>query len=194
VRSADEQTLIGERLALRAQYERSADRVEILMGATAEERNPYTGAPMRLRLPVRTPEMMYEYGTFQASETGTVPAAYVLLETSPQVMANLDAHGVRYRVLDAAADMAVERFRMDSTTVAPREFQGHRERTVFGRWEAERVNVPAGAVVIDMNQPLARLLFTLLEPRSDDGLVNWNYFDRWIEAGGLPIARLVAGT
>jgi hypothetical protein len=194
VRAADAQPLIGERLALRAQYERSPARVEILMGATSEERNPYSGAPMRLRLPVRTPELMYEYGTFTGAELGVVPAGYVLLETSPQVMANLDAHGVQYGVVDAPADMAVERFRIDSTTVAPHEFQGHRERTVHGAWEPSRMTVPAGAVLIDMRQPLARLIFTLLEPRSDDGLVNWNYFDRWIEAGALPIARVVAGT
>jgi hypothetical protein len=41
-----------------------------------------------------------------------------------------------------------------------------------------------------MDQPLARLIFTLLEPRSDDGLVNWNYFDREIEAGGMPVVRI----
>ena len=28
-----------------------------------------------------------------------------------------------------------------------------------------------------MNQPLARLAFYLLEPRSDDGLVDWNFLD-----------------
>jgi hypothetical protein len=191
VHTASEQPLVGRQLALRAQFERSPERVEILMGATAEERNPYSGALMRRRLPVRTPELMYEYGTFAASESGTVPAAYVLLETSPQIMANLDAHGVQYRVLNAAQSMQVQRFRIDSTSVAPREFQGHRERTVAGAWEAQRVDVPAGAVLIEMRQPLARLIFTLLEPRSDDGLVNWNYFDRWIEEGALPVVRVM---
>ena len=28
-----------------------------------------------------------------------------------------------------------------------------------------------------MDQPLARLAFTLLEPRSDDGVLNWNVLD-----------------
>jgi hypothetical protein len=53
------------------------------------------------------------------------------------------------------------------------------------------VQAGADAVVIAMDQPLARLIFTLLEPRSDDGFVNWNYFDRSIEAGsGVPIVRV----
>jgi hypothetical protein len=87
--------------------------------------------------------------------------------------------------------MQVERFRIDSTTVAPREFEGRMERTLFGAWEAASVDVPAGTVQVAMEQPLARLIFYLLEPRSDDGLVNWNFFDRAIEgAGRVPVVRI----
>ncbi|HSJ24744.1 MAG TPA: M14 family metallopeptidase [Longimicrobiales bacterium] len=190
VAAAEAQPVIGQRLATRATFERSPEPVRILMGAVEEERNPYSGATMLRRLDVRTPEMMYEYGTFAATETAVVPAAYILLETSPQVLANLEAHGVRTRALGQARELEVERFRVDSTSLAPREFEGQRERTVVGEWVAASVAVPADAVVIDMDQPLARLLFTLLEPRSDDGLVNWNLFDRWLEADGtLPIVR-----
>jgi hypothetical protein len=34
-----------------------------------------------------------------------------------------------------------------------------------------------GDYVIDLAQPLANFIFYLLEPQSDDGLVNWNFFD-----------------
>jgi hypothetical protein len=191
--AADAQRIIGQRLSTRADFERSAQPVEILMGAVAEERNPYTGATMLRRLPVRTPERMHEYGTFRATDTEVVPAAYVLLETSPQILANLEAHGVRMRPLDAARELQAQRFRVDSTAIAPREFEGARERTVFGAWVAQTVSAPATAVVVEMDQPLARLLFTLLEPRSDDGLVTWNYFDRWIEGSStVPLARVLA--
>jgi hypothetical protein len=42
-----------------------------------------------------------------------------------------------------------------------------------------------------MNQPLARLAFYLLEPRSDDGLVNWNALDAALgqEVKVYPILR-----
>jgi hypothetical protein len=190
--TADAQSIIGQRLVTRADFERSPQPVEILMGAVEEERNPYTGATMLRRLPVRTPERMYEYGTFRGTETEVVPAAYVLLETSPQILANLEAHGVRMRPLGSAQQLQAQRFRVDSTAIAPREFEGARERTVFGAWVAQTVSAPATAVVVEMGQPLARLLFTLLEPRSDDGLVTWNYFDRWIEASGtIPVVRLM---
>jgi hypothetical protein len=43
-----------------------------------------------------------------------------------------------------------------------------------------------------MSQPLARLAFYLLEPRSDDGLANWNLVDG-LEANAevYPIVRTV---
>jgi hypothetical protein len=191
VADADRTPVIGQRLALRAEYERAPQPVEILMGGVVEERNPYSGATMLRRTAERRPERMPEFGTFAATETEVVPAAYVLLETPPNVLANLEAHGVRTTRLDAARSVSAETFRVDSSAVAAREFQGHRERTVHGAWQTATVQLPANAVVISLDQPLARLIFTLLEPRSDDGLVNWNLFDRQIDAGrGIPIVRV----
>lgn len=183
--------LIGERLALRATYERSPEPVEILMGDVVRERNPYSGATILRRTDESRPERMYEYGTFSATETEIVPAAYVLLEPTAPVLANLEAHGIELRPLGTARELDAQTFRVDSTRTAEREFQGHSERTVHGTWIPATVSVGADALVVDMTQPLARLIFTLLEPGSADGLVNWNYFDRMIEAGeGIPIIRV----
>ena len=74
--------------------------------------------------------------------------------------------------------------------MAAREFQGHRERTLFGRYEQVEVTVPPGTVVVPVNQPLGRLVFSLLEPRSDDGVVTWNLVDDAVaEARHYPIVR-----
>ena len=191
VAEASRAPVTGERLALRATYERSAEPVEILMGDVVQERNPYSGATILRRTDTRRPERMPEYGTFAATETEVAPAAYVLLDAPAPVLANLEAHGIQWRRLGEQRDIRGESFRVDSTTTAAREFQGHSERTVHGAWTSATVPAGAEAVVIPMDQPLARLIFTLLEPRSDDGLVNWNYFDRSIEGGnGLPIVRV----
>jgi hypothetical protein len=41
-----------------------------------------------------------------------------------------------------------------------------------------------------MDQPLARLAFLLLEPRSDDGLTNWNVLDGKLEGADVyPVLR-----
>jgi hypothetical protein len=41
------------------------------------------------------------------------------------------------------------------------------------------------------NQLLARLAFYLLEPRSDDGLFNWNFFDPMLEGKIAPVRRIM---
>ena len=50
-------------------------------------------------------------------------------------------------------------------------------RTVTGKWEASEQALPAGSIIVPMDQPLARLAFLLFEPRSDDGLMAWNILD-----------------
>ena len=50
--------------------------------------------------------------------------------------------------------------------------------------------VPVGSFAVPMNQPLARLAFYLIEPRSDDGLVDWNLLDEALkDAKVYPILR-----
>jgi hypothetical protein len=83
--------------------------------------------------------------------------------------------------LAAAREMRIERFRIDSMSVAAREFQGHNERTISGTWEATTQSVPAGTHVVPVDQPLGRLIFYLLEPRSDDGFANWALLDRQLQ-------------
>jgi hypothetical protein len=62
--------------------------------------------------------------------------------------------------------------------VETREYQGaHKGRTLTGAWEATEQTVPAGSLVIPMDQPLARLAFILMDPRSDDGFMWWNLLD-----------------
>lgn len=59
---------------------------------------------------------------------------------------------------------AAERFVIDSTSVASREFQGHKERTVWGHWVHETTAFPAGTAFVSVDQPLGRSeLFQVVE-------------------------------
>ncbi len=191
VARAEAQPVVGQTLALRAQHARSETPVAILMGEVEETRHPFSGAMMRQRLDVVEPEQMHEFGRFMPTETETAPRAYLVPPDLAPVIDRLDVHGVRYRTLAADSSLQVERFRIDSTQVAEREYQGHFAHTLFGAYERERLAVPAGTLVVPVDQPLGRLTFSLLEPRSDDGLLAWGL----IEVSGAetyPILRLPA--
>ncbi len=193
VEAADAAPVAGTRLATRAVPARSAAPVEILLGRTEEVANPYTRAPMRRRLDVAEPTEMYEYGTFAADEDGVepAPAAYYVPADLAAVVDLLAAHGVDGAPLDDDTTLNVEEFAVRTSSIADRPFQGHRERTVTGDWTAVERVVPAGTLVVPLDQPLGRLVFALLEPRSDDGVVNWNVVDDHVGAAGsiYPILR-----
>lgn len=189
--AADARAVVGQALALQAEPERSAEPVEFLLGEVVEERNPLSGAVMLRRTGVQRPERLYEYGTFQPTLVETAPRAYFVPVALRTVVAKLEQHGVQLRPLARDTTVAAQRFAIDTTFVAEREYQRHRERTIEGRWQDEQVTLPAGQfVVVDLRQPLARLAFYLLEPRSDDGLAAWNALERELEgARTYPILR-----
>lgn len=94
------------------------------------------------------------------------------------VIDRLEAHGIRYRVTTAEQPFSGDRFKIATNTVETREYQGtHKARTLTGAWEATEQTLPAGSLVIPMDQPLARLAFILMDPRSDDGFMWWNLLD-----------------
>lgn len=187
---ADASDLTGAALALRATFARG-DSVSILLGEVAEERNPYTGQRMLRRLDVARPERMPEFGSFRATESERMPVAYVVPASLTAVVDRLTAHGVQLEPRTAAERRTVERFVIDSIADAPREFQGHRERTLFGHYEVAEETIPAGSLLVRTAQPLGRLAFALLEPRSDDGLAAWNFLDSGLQdARVYPILRI----
>jgi hypothetical protein len=192
VAEADRTAISGQELGVRFTHARSEQQVEILMGDVVEERNPFSGRTILRRLDVSRPELMYQYGTFQTTETERVPATYMIPGDLTAALSKLADHGVQWTELTTPFTGTVERFVIDSTIVSAREFQGHKERTLYGRYEETELTMPAGAVVVSLDQPLARLAFYLLEPRSDDGFVNWNVLDGALEgAEYYPIVRTV---
>ena len=193
VADADAAGVVGDSLALRAVPERSAAPVDILMGATTEEAHPLTGLPMLLRADTQYVETMYEYGTFAPTLRGRVPEAYLIPAALEEVLTRLAAHGIALEPAEATP-LDVEAFRIDSVGTAERAFQGRNEQTLFGRYEPGRVTPAPGDMLARADQPLGRLLFSLVEPQSDDGFANWGFLADRLRAGeAYPIRRVPGG-
>jgi hypothetical protein len=187
--AAADASVVGATLPTRATFAADDTLSTILMGEVDEERNPWSGQIMFRRRDVTTPTPMREYGTFEATDTEVAPGRYYVPPEVAPAIDRLAAHGVRTTVLDAPMAVDLEVFRVDSTSTSPRPFQGHTELEYFGAWAPASVTLPAGTTVVDVAQPLGRLAFYLLEPRSDDGLANWGFLDEFVEEGVYPILR-----
>ena len=186
--------VVGDVLPTRAAVARSDTMVTIHMGEVEVVRHPYTGGRMLRRLPVERPERMWEFGTFEATDSEIAPRTYLIPPGLDGIVERLAAHGVRVRPAESGEVRAVEVFAVDSARTSPREFQGHAERTLFGAWGPAEREIPEGTTAVDVSQPLGRLAFYLLEPRSDDGLANWGFLDDALEESDeYPIWRIPAG-
>jgi hypothetical protein len=176
VQEADRAPVAGREVALSASRVRG-DTIEILLGEVRNSRNPYSGEPMRERLDVRRLERMPDYTSFEASVTTIAPAAYLVLPSETETMDRLAAHGIGTWVLDRGGPFDVQRFTVDSVSVSELEYQRRRQTTLFGSWTDATVELPAGTVVVPVDQPLGRIAALLLEPTSDDGLVAWSVLE-----------------
>ena len=187
---ADTKSVIGSQLPLRAELERAPELVEVLVGEVTEEKHPVDGHIMHLRKDVKIPEKMAEYGSFKGTETERVPSAYFVPPGLTDVVERLRMHGVGAAPLKSATTLTVEEFRIQKNEAADKPFQNHTERTLSGAWQSSERQLPSGTLRVDMKQPLARLAFYLLEPRSDDGLTDWNFLDEALRnAKVYPIVR-----
>jgi hypothetical protein len=184
---ADKERIVGVMEATSAKLKRGG-MVEILMGEVENETNPLNGAVMNRRKDVVKPEQMVDMLWFEPVATETVPSAYYVPADATKAIDLLKAHGIQMKAV-AQPVKGAEQFSIESNT-AGQTFEGHPMRKVEGKWQAADVTVPKGAWEVPMTQPLARLAFYLIEPASDDGLVNWNALDDQLkDAKVYPILR-----
>jgi hypothetical protein len=107
---------------------------------------------------------------------------YLIATPDPQVLANLLAHGITVERLVAPATVRAEGFTVTELTGARRSNQGHYTTSVQGTYGDVQREFPAGTLLVRTAQVLGPLAAALLEPESDDGLVTWNFFDRYLAA------------
>lgn len=154
--------------------------------------DPETGKGMIQRTGEIVPVKMTDYGIFTAKESSEVPFAYVIDAAAHEAVHTLRTHGVIVETLDGETTLDSEQFIISDQTRAEHEFQKHHELTLTGKWKSRQETFPAGTFLVRMNQPLARLAFYLLEPRSDDGLVAWGQFDALLDgAKSGPVRRVM---
>jgi len=193
VEVADNVDLKGSELGVRFAPHMNEASTDILMGDVYTETNPYSGATYFNRKDTVYTQTMPNYGAFEATETSRVPDTYYVDKKAADVVSSyLDTHGIAYSVVSTTRSLVAEAFAITTSDVSKNEFQQIFEREINGAYAQTEVTLEPGSLIIDTNQPLARLLFYLIEPRSDDGLVDWAILDKWVEVGSIyPVFRSV---
>ena len=117
---------------------------------------------------------------YYATKSTAFPFAYLLRLSDPLVKNLLQAHGIKIEKLTQTTRLEVESFKIASLKPATRLNQGHYTNSVSGTMVKDTLDFLPGTYVIRMAQPLANLAAYMLEPESNDALVLWNFFDRYL--------------
>ena len=118
------------------------------------------------------------FGQFEPTKESTLPRGYIIPAEFSFIAEHLKKLGVRVEQLRKAQSFTGEIFTVEEFTTSSRKFEGHNIAKVQGKFTASSKKFKPGDYRIDLAQPLANLIFYLLEPESDDGLVTWNFFDK----------------
>jgi dipeptidyl aminopeptidase/acylaminoacyl peptidase len=149
------------------------------------------------RTPTKEPKD-YQVQVLTGTETTEFvkrPAAYLIPANFTAAIGTLQRHGITVEELREDVELDLQVYTVNKVTKADRVFQKHAEVTVEVKSRDEKRKVPAGMVLVRTDQKLGTLAAYLLEPRSEDGLTTWNFFDAGLSQGkDFPVLRVTTTT
>jgi hypothetical protein len=120
------------------------------------------------------------YADYYATKNTYFPSAYLLTVPRPEIIDLLNIHGVKFEKLEKPTTFTVQSFKILELKPAERLDQGHYTNSIKGEYINETKEFSEGTIVIKTGQPLGNLAACLFEPESNDGLLKWNFLDRFL--------------
>ncbi|MES2004756.1 MAG: M14 family metallopeptidase [Bacteroidota bacterium] len=121
------------------------------------------------------------YGEFKDTVQSTLPRGYIIPAAQAAIAEKLMMQGVKVEKLEKDEKISGEVFMVEKYDRGTRKFEGHFMASAEGKFEAATRTFQKGDYKVDMAQPLTNLIFYMLEPQSDDGLLTWNFFDAYLD-------------
>jgi hypothetical protein len=167
-------------------------RVEEVTTLTdSSKREP--GMGMRQRTGIIKNVRMPVMASFTPTLTSTLPFAYAFDEkTAKAIVPYLRMHGITVEQLSAPAKVSMQTFRVDTVMDRGRSETSRMMKDVGGTWNAATdEQLPAGTYEVRAAQPYGLLAFYLLEPESEDGLMQWSFYDGIVAPHtNFPVTRI----
>ena len=133
----------------------------------------YGQEPLDLTVP------MYE--TFRVKTAVSPPLAYIVPAQWTDVIAVLQAHGVRMKTLVEFMPIEVESYRFTNVSWPQGPFEGrHMPKFDVERTFETRI-FPPGSAYVPMARVVGRVVMNLLEPAAPDSLAHWGFFNAIFE-------------
>jgi hypothetical protein len=139
---------------------------------------------------VRKPEIItlknvVNNSAFKATTEAILPKGYLIPAEFDYIVEHLRRTGVEVTELTKNQKASGEVFEATELNFANRPFEKHNMANLKGEFKPATKRFKKGDYWVDLAQPLANLIFYMLEPQSDDGLVTWNFFDQYFQDNGI---------
>ena len=105
----------------------------------------------------------------------TLPAAWWVPVTKPDVIERLKLHGIEYETIAQPRTMTLDMVRLTDPKLGKPD-EGHIPLTAKYSHAPRAETYPAGSVRVPSDQPLGLLAAAMLEAESPDSLLAWNFF------------------
>ena len=165
------ETVRGERAELVARGARwdPADsvgiRLEQLASRELDYRMEWEGDTLEFQVPLLDSTRI-ELGRIR-------PVAYLIDPDAVEAARHLALHGVQVERLEAPARVSAERYRITSVERASSSYEGYVQRTFETEVEEVELEAEAGSYLVRMDQPDARIIAHLMEPRTRTPWPRW---------------------
>lgn len=109
------------------------------------------------------------------------PLAYAIPPAWTEVIERLEAHGLRLERLKEPITAEFESYVFTEPKWYQTPYEGRQPLRFKSSRVTERRTLPAGTVIVRLDQPAAKIAIHLLEPDSPDSLVAWGFFNTIFE-------------
>jgi len=133
------------------------------------------------------------FDRFRVVKSAKVPSAYLFGPEEVAVAELLVRHGISLERLEEDWRGNVEEFSVSEAKLSAQPFQGHNLLTLQGITNPQRWTAPKGSFLVRMQQALAPLAFSILEPESSDGAATWGFLKTQPTTGSAFPIRKVFG-
>lgn len=116
------------------------------------------------------------------TKTARLPLMYVVPPNYTDVIERIRAHGISFTTLKKEQSVSMQYYYINDVAWGTNPYEGRIRLTRFRLTDTLLTrNVPAGSLLIPLDQPLARVVAHILEPYGPDSYLSWGFFNSIFE-------------
>lgn len=122
------------------------------------------------------------YNEYIPQDSLKCPSYYVIGSQEKDVIHRLEANHIRLKRVEQDTAVSLGTYYVDSFTTTSIPYEGHFRLLNVHILDKERiVKLKKGDIIVDSKQKGAKFIHAVLNPKSEDSYLSWNFFDSYLQ-------------